>query len=533
MNISDLKNRHAGKSAFCLGTAPHLNQLDLSLLRNHVTIGCNQLALVADEHKLDYICFLRGERLNPVLHALPELKHPHYIIPESLIAVHKGDVNFARVRERVCPVHTRFTTPEHTEYFSYDLVNCIYGIDSVATEIQLAVWMGCNPIYVLGVDAEYKDEKKPFYDESKEDPGVRDRNLKYSFPDLREWLKKVRINLWAKGIKLMNASGEHGSLRVLPRIRLGAAVGKPRIAVTSGTFSKDDYLVAELKRYFDEPLVNREARALAGDSLVEFLKDADGVILGTEHLDAYVIERLPCLRYVSKYGVGIDNIDFNAAKEHWVETTYKKGVNSDSVAELTLAFALMLLRCVDPSIQSYRAGKWKKLPGRELSEITLGIFGYGYVGKMVAEKFAALGVGRLLVNDLLDFPVSLPAEFVSKEYLLKESDMITMHVSMEKQNHHFVNDGFLGDMKPRSFLINTSRGEVVDEDSLVRALRSSRLAGAALDVYANEPEVNPVFRDCPNLLTTCHIAGSSNRAIKNMGWAAIEGLLKLMGVEPY
>ena len=533
MNISDLKNRHAGKPAFCLGTAPHLNKLDLSLLKDHVTIGCNQLVLVADMYKLDYICFLRDERLKPALKVLPELKHPHYIVPESLIEAHKGDANLAKVRERVCPIHTRFTTPEHTEYFSYDLANCIYGIDSVATEIQIAVWMGCNPIYVLGVDADYRDEEKPFYDESPEDPGVRDRNLRYLFPDLREWLKKVRINLWAKGIKLMNASGELGSLQVLPRIRLGAAIGKPRIAVTSGTFSKDDYLVSELKRYFHDPLVNGDTMALVDDSLIDFLKDADGVILGTEHLNAHVIERLPCLRYVSKYGVGIDNIDFNAAKEHWVETTYKKGVNSDSVAELTLAFALMLLRCVDPSIQSYRAGKWKKLPGRELSEITLGIFGYGHVGKVVAEKFAALGVGRLLVNDLIDFPISLPAEFVSKKYLLKESDMVSMHVSMEKQNHHLVNDSFFADMKPRSYLINTSRGEVVDEDSLAGALRSSKLSGAALDVYSGEPEVNPVLLGCPNLLTTCHIAGSSNRAIKNMGWAAIEGLLKLMSIEPY
>jgi len=162
----------------------------------------------------------------------------------------------------------------------------------------------------------------------------------------------------------------------------------------------------------------------------------------------------------------------------------------------------------------------------------IGIVGYGHVGKVVAAKFAAIGVGRLLVNDLLDFPVSPPAEFVPLEYLLAESNIVSMHVSMEERNRHLVNDVFLQKLTPGSYLINTSRGEVVNETELVAALQSGHLAGAALDVYENEPKPNPEFAQLPNLVTTCHMAGSSNRAIKNMGWASIEGLLKLFNMEP-
>jgi len=374
------------------------------------------------------------------------------------------------LQDRIVPIHTRFATPGHSEFFSFDLENCVYAGDSIAIEIQLAAWMGCNPIYVLGVDAEYKSPSHAYFDKTSPGKDIIEKSNRYYFPDLKEWLAKVQKLLWSRGIKLLNAAGEHGSLDVLPRIRLEAAVGNPKIAVTSKTFSKDKYLVSELGRYFSRIALNDSKDELRGDSLVEFLSDADGVILGTEPFDNEVISRLPCLRYVSKYGVGLNNIDFESAKRNNLEISFKKGVNNDSVAELTLAFTLMLLRCVDGSMQGYRSGKWKKLPGRELAEITLGIIGYGNVGRVVAQKFASLGVGRILVNDLMDLPSVPPVEMVPLDYLLSESDVVTIHVDAEKRNHHFVNKNFLGSMKKGSFLINTSRGAVVNEKDLINAL---------------------------------------------------------------
>jgi phosphoglycerate dehydrogenase-like enzyme len=287
-----------------------------------------------------------------------------------------------------------------------------------------------------------------------------------------------------------------------------------------------------LRRYFDRVALNDSKDELRGTKLVEFLADADGVILGTEPFTAEVIEASPCLRYVSKYGVGLNNIDFEAARRCLMEIAYRKGLNSDSVAELTVAFALMLLRRIDDSIQGYRSGAWRKLPGRELAEITIGVIGYGHVGKVVARKFAALGVGRLLANDLLDFPAAPPVDFVPLDYLLAESDMVTVHVDAEKRNRHFVDADFITRMKDGAMFINTSRGTVVDEAALANALKRKKLCGAALDVFCNEPKMNQDFQAAPNLLTTCHIAGSSNRAIKNMGWSAIENLLAAFAREP-
>lgn len=532
MEITDLKNLHYGKPAFCMGTAPHLNKLDLKLLKNHITIGCNQLALKADKLNIDYIYFQRNERFVQVKDKLKHTRHPKFIIPENILLKNKNWDMTKQLKARIIPVHNRFVTPGYAEFFSFNLENCLYSGDSVAGEIQLAAWMGCNPIYILGVDANYTNPEHPFFDDTKLDNGYRQKMEKYYFPDLRNWLLKVKTLLWTKGIKIYNAAGHYSSLDILPKIRLNAATGQPSIAVTSKTFSEDEYLVNELKRYFGNVKLNNCKAKLEGKLLADFLKDADGVILGTEKLDANVISKLPCLRFVSKYGVGVDNIDFDALKRYEIELSHKKGLNSDSVAELTLAFAIMLIRNIGKSITGYQSNNWTKLPGKELAEMTLGIIGYGNVGKVVAEKFAHLGIGRLLVNDLIDFPITPPVEFVPLDYLLSESDIVSLHISMEKQNYHFVDKIFIDKMKTGAYLINTSRGEVLDENAIIKALKTQKLSGAALDVYENEPLINPCMLDCPNILTTCHIAGSSNRAIKNMGWAAIEGLLKAFNMEP-
>jgi len=463
---------------------------------------------------------------------MPDTKKTKYLIPDSIIDNYEYFSKLEKIKDRVYPIHISFTTPGHAELFSFDLENCFYAGDSLAIEIQLAVWMGCNPVNIIGVDAEFSNHKHPFYDETSMDKSSMQQIEKYSYHDLKEWLAKIETKLLSKGIRMFNAAGEYSTLDVLPKVRLNAAVGKPAIAITSKTFSNDEYLINELNRYFDKVKINQSKDGLTEDSLIEFLKDCDGMILGTENYSAKVIEHLPYLRKVSKYGVGLNNIDFDAVKRHKVDLTYKKGVNSESVAELVIGHTLNMIRKMSISIQSYREGKWAKLPGKELAEITIGIIGYGHVGKVVTNKFSALGAGRILVNDLLDFSHEGSYEFVPLNYLLSESDVITLHIDADNRNSNFVNRNFIRKMKDGAFIINTSRGTIVDETALVEALKSNKLAGAALDVYKNEPKINKNFVSCKNLLTTCHIAGSSNRAIKNMGWAAIEGLLKLFDINP-
>jgi phosphoglycerate dehydrogenase-like enzyme len=530
IKINTLKNKHIGQPAFCMGTAPHLNKLNLDLIKDFVSIGCNQLLEEADRLNINYICFQREERFVQVKNRLSGSTGVKMVLPESIIT--KNEECLSDFEDRIIPIHLRFTTPGHAEMFSFDLENCVYAGDSIAIEIQLAVWMGCNPIYILGVDAQFHNHDHPFYDEMKMDEEYMKKVEKYSYNDLKEWLKKTKSILWSRGIRLFNAAGDISKLDVLPRIRLEAATGNPKVAVTSKTFSQDEYLVNELKRYFSEVKINNSKDKLKDNLLVDFLKDCDGMILGTEPFDAEVIRQLPCLRNVSKYGVGLNNIDFDAVKRHEIDLVYKKGVNSDSVAELVLCHSLNLIRKVEQSVQGYKNGKWKKLPGKELAEMTVGIIGYGHVGKVVAHKFASLKCARLLVNDLIDFPQQPPYEFVPLDYLLSESDIVTIHIDAESRNYNFVNKDFIDKMKNGAFLINTSRGTVVEVDALIEALNTEKLSGAALDVYKHEPDIDERLKNCSNLLTSCHIAGSSNRAIKNMGWAAIEGILKLFNIEP-
>jgi D-3-phosphoglycerate dehydrogenase len=525
--VSDLRNKHVGKSAFCIGTAPHLRDLDLCQLKNEVTIVANQLVRYSDKYNFKYVCFNNEDRLEQFKDDLPRTK-AKVVLPQRL---YKRYHDLFAMDENIVPVNVRLTSSSHTEFFSFDLPACAYAVDVMQLQIQLAAWMGCSPIYLLGVDAAIKDFDNHYFDSlvslTISDPNVHVHDI----TNLLEWLQAAKNTLWARGIRLINGAGEKSSLRVLPRMRLEAAVGKPRIAVTSKTFSADKYLVSELKRYFPNIKVNTSSDKLEGAKLVDFLSDADGMVLGTEPFTREVIEKLPCLRSVAKYGVGLDNVDFDAAKQHDVQIAYRKGMNSHSVAELTLAFAIMALRHIDSSISAYRSGTWAKLPGRELGEISVGMIGYGQVGRVVAQKFAQLGVRRLLVSDLVDFPTTPPVEFVPLNYLLKEADVVSIHIDMRKGNYHFADSDFLAKMKPGAILINTSRGDVLDAVALAKVLKDGHLSFAALDVYEDEPKINPDLKACPNLLTTCHIAGSSDRAIKNMGFAAIEGLLELFSIE--
>ena len=522
-NIEGLKKLHNNKPIFCIGAAPHLTKLNLKLLKGHVTIGCNYLT-TAKELELDYCTYIYENRLE----ALNNInnKKTKYVVDKSLMEKFSGYKNIKSTD--VYYINTKFTSPGHAKYFSENLSELAYTGNVMLLSVQLAAWLGGNPIYLIGVDAHYV-KKINYFESPLHGSSLDIQSLnKYTFNDLRGWLKRASMFLGKKETKLINAAGQYSKFDLLPKMRFRAATGCPKIAVTSKTFSQDEYLVKTLNRYFSDVKINNKSDKLIDNKLIDFLSDADGVILGTENLNKKIIENLPLLRKVSKYGVGLDNIDFEAAKNSKIDIEYSKGVNSESVAELTITLCIMLLRNIYPSmVLGYKSNKWSKLPGKELSEITLGILGYGYVGEVVAEKFSKLEVARILVYDIIDKPMKSNVEKVTKDYLLYNSDVVTLHVSMQEKNYKMVNKNFISKMKKGAFLINTARGELIDEDELVSAVEANKLSGAALDVYFNEPQINDKIRKCNNILTTCHIAGSSNQAIKNMGWSAVEGMLKL------
>jgi phosphoglycerate dehydrogenase-like enzyme len=299
-----------------------------------------------------------------------------------------------------------------------------------------------------------------------------------------------------------------------------------RVAVTSRSFSRHPILRAELLERCRNVTFNDAGQSLAGDSLVEFLQGHSRAITALEVIDESILCRLPELRLISKVGVGTDMIDFAALKRHGVHLSWTAGTNRRSVAELVIAFAIIMLRHLVSSNADLRAGQWHQPKGRCLSGQTVGIVGCGNVGQEVVRLLEPFGC-RVLAYDVVEHP-EFYAEFgvtaVTLEELLDHSDVVTLHVGLNDATRQIINAECLDRMKSTAILINTARGDLVDEAALKTALQAGELAGAAFDVFAIEPPVDTQLLVLPNFLATPHIGGSTEEAILAMGRAAIAGL---------
>jgi D-3-phosphoglycerate dehydrogenase len=271
---------------------------------------------------------------------------------------------------------------------------------------------------------------------------------------------------------------------------------------------------------------NDLGRQLEGDDLVEFLRGHDKAITGLEPLDEYVLSRLPELKVVGKYGVGLDMIDLDAMREHGKRLGWTGGVNRRSVSELVIAFAIAMLRHVPAAHREVLAGNWRQHVGGYLTKRTVGIIGCGNIGKDLVSLLKVFDCPILVydIRDYREFYESHAIEAVSLEDLLTRSDIVTLHVPLDESTHNMLDAQRLALLKPTAVLINAARGGLVDERELKVMLRDKRLAAAAFDVFAVEPPQDFELLGLPNFLVTPHIGGSANEAILAMGMAAIDGL---------
>ena len=300
-----------------------------------------------------------------------------------------------------------------------------------------------------------------------------------------------------------------------------------KIAVTTVSFSKNQILIQKLRdggRY--EVRKNPFGKRLGKEELIELLQGCQGAIIGLDQVDESLLKHCPDLRVVSKYGVGLDNIDFEACSKFGVEVFSTQGVNRRSVAEQTLGFMLMLCRNLSRSCWNLKHGIWNKKGGVQLSSKTVGIIGVGNIGKEVIQLLAPFEC-RVLVNDIVDqhaYYQSVGVEEGSKERIFKEADIITLHVPLTDLTREMIDLSVLKSMKPQAFLINTARGNLIVEEDLKEALKSMEIAGAALDVFAVEPPVDQELIQLDNFLCTPHIGGNAREAVEAMGFAAIANL---------
>jgi len=298
------------------------------------------------------------------------------------------------------------------------------------------------------------------------------------------------------------------------------------IAVASRSFSRHPILRAELLARYPDARFNDDGLSLSGAGLIDFLNGAEKVITALERLDETVFTALPDLKVVSKYGVGFDMIDLDAMIRSGVKLGWTGGVNRRSVAELVISLSIALLRRLPEATAEVRAGKWRQIMGRQLSSCTVGIIGCGHVGKLLGQLLLPFGC-RVLAHDILDFPeyyAETGVQATGIDDLLKASDIVTLHLPLDASTINILNADRLPLMREGSFLINAARGGLVDEAALKKALMNGPLAGAAFDVFVDEPPTDRELLDLPTFIVTPHIGGSTEEAVLNMGRAAIGGL---------
>lgn len=299
-----------------------------------------------------------------------------------------------------------------------------------------------------------------------------------------------------------------------------------KIAVCSRSFSKNPTLRSELLNVYSNVTFNDAGRQLKGEELLEFLRGHDKAIVALEPMDDFVLSRLPQLKVVSKYGVGLDGIDIESMHKHGKFLGWTGGVNKRSVSELTLAFILLMLRNLPNNNREVTSGIWRQNIGGMLSGRTIGIIGCGNIGKDLIEILRPFNC-KVLVNDIREYREFYENNMItstSLEELLRTSDIVTLHVPLDKTTEMMIGASELKIMKPTAILINVARGGLVDELALKNAIQEGNIAGAAFDVFAEEPPQDQELIKLPNFFATSHIGGSASEAILAMGRAAIAGL---------
>ncbi|MDE4542351.1 phosphoglycerate dehydrogenase [Thermoanaerobacterium sp. R66] len=308
--------------------------------------------------------------------------------------------------------------------------------------------------------------------------------------------------------------------------------GKILITPRSLCHKKND-IIEMLSDY--EVLMNESGRSFVENELNELIRDVDGIIVGVDKITKEILDNAKKLKVITKYGVGLDNIDIEYAKKLGIKITYTPGANKESVADLVFTMILELSRQLFKMDKIVRDNRWDKVIGREVYGKVIGIIGTGNIGKSVAKRATGFDM-RILGYDMFpdyEFAKEIGMEYVDLQTLLKNSDYITLHIPFTESMHHFIDREELEMIKTTAYIINTSRGELINEEALYEALKQKRLAGAALDVFEIEPPYNSKLIKLENVILSPHCGASTEDAINRMNMMAVEGLKSILeGKEP-
>lgn len=267
------------------------------------------------------------------------------------------------------------------------------------------------------------------------------------------------------------------------------------------------------------------------ERVAELIGNAEAVIVGVDRIGQVVFERCPNLKVVSKHGVGVDNIDLEAARAHGVVVANAPGTNAESVADMAFLLILSCARSLPLLLERVREKNWgSPVLGIELEGKVLGIVGLGQIGKGVAKRALGFGMEVIYYDPFVE---DKTFRRVSLEELFAVADFVSLHAPLTSETRHLVNERLLRLMKREAFLINTARGELVDEEALFRFLKEGRIAGAGLDVLSFEPPFESPLLTLPNVIVTPHVAAHTREANVKMGKIAALNVVRVLeGKEP-
>jgi D-3-phosphoglycerate dehydrogenase / 2-oxoglutarate reductase len=281
-----------------------------------------------------------------------------------------------------------------------------------------------------------------------------------------------------------------------------------KILITTVPFGQVDAKpLKDLANNNIEYTINPLGRKLQPGELAELIDDFDIVIAGTEKIDKKVFDRAKKLKFISRVGIGLDGIDLNYAREKGVKISYTPDAPAPAVAELTIGLMISLARSVNRSNLNIKNGKWERYFGQRLSEMNIGIIGMGRIGSGVMRHLKCFNPKNILVNDIDSSTVrdlGTGVSVCSKDEIYCNSDLISLHIPLTKDTHNMISLDQINKMKKSVYLINTARGGIINEESLLDALKGGKIAGAAIDTYEDEPYFGGLTK-FDNCINTAHM----------------------------
>jgi D-3-phosphoglycerate dehydrogenase len=301
------------------------------------------------------------------------------------------------------------------------------------------------------------------------------------------------------------------------------------VLVTATNYST---LCVEGKKLFEDSgwtvIENTFGRPMTFDELQVRVGGIDAVVAGVDTWNEAVFRLAPRLKVISRFGVGVDNIDVEVARRFGIKVTNAGGINANAVAELTIGLLLSAMRAIPALYQSTRAGRWDRFVGEELSGRTVGLLGFGNIAQKVARKLSGFDVDVIAYDKFPNVEAArrLGVTMVAAEDLLRRADVVCLLLPSLKETHHFMDANRFAQMKEGAYFVNTARGALVDEPALAQALASGRIRAAAIDVYEVEPVKadNPLLR-IDSIVTTPHTAAETYEVYREVGLETARAIL--------